>query len=105
MVAGPLPGQTPVVLDPALGWAIDVVPREDGHAQERSLPGPILETVAGNDVRVADRNFCTARFPFGIAGRKGSSRSVGTPRPRVGTGSRSGSVGRTRGRWTNGRFG
>lgn len=71
VVAGPLPGQALVVLDPALGLAIDVVPCEDGHAQERSLLGPILETVAGNDVWVADRNFCTTGFLFGIAGRKG----------------------------------
>ncbi len=71
VVAGPLPGQTLVVLDPALGLAIDVVPCEDGHAQERSLLDPILETVADRDVWVADRNFCTTGFLFGIAGRKG----------------------------------
>ena len=71
MVAGPLPGQTLVVLDPALGLAIDVVPCEDGHAQERSLLGPVLETVAENAVWVADRNFCTTPFLFGIAGRTG----------------------------------
>jgi len=71
VVAGPLPGQTLVVLDPALGLAIDVVPCEDGHAQERSLLGPVLETVAENDVWVADRNFCTTAFLLGIARRKG----------------------------------
>jgi hypothetical protein len=71
VAAGPLPGQTLVVLDPALGLAIDVVPCEDGHAQERSLLGPILETVADRDVWVADRNFCTTAFLFGVAGRKG----------------------------------
>jgi len=71
VVAGPLPGQTLVVLDPALGLAIDVVPCEDGHAQERSLLAPILETVAANDVWVADRNVCTTGFLFGIAGRNG----------------------------------
>jgi hypothetical protein len=71
VVAGPLPGQTLVVLDPALGLAIDVVPCEDGHAQERSLLDAILETVAGRDVWVADRNFCTTAFLFGVAERKG----------------------------------
>lgn len=71
VIAGPLPGQTLVVLDPALGLAIDVVCCEDGHAQERSLLDPILATVAENDVWVADRNFCTTGFLFGIAGRKG----------------------------------
>ncbi len=72
VIAGPLPGQTLVVLDPALGLAIDVVCCEDGHAQERSLLDPILATVAENDVWVADRNFCTTAFLFGIAQRKGS---------------------------------
>jgi hypothetical protein len=71
VVAGPLPGQALVVLDPALGLAIDAVPCEDGHAQERSLLGPVPETVAENDVWVADRNFCTTAVLFGIAGRNG----------------------------------
>ena len=61
-----------MVLDPALGLAIDVVPCADGHAQERSLLGPVLETVAPKDVWVADRNFCTTGFLFGIAGPGGS---------------------------------
>jgi len=72
VVAGPLPGQTLVVLDPALGLAIDVVCCEDGHAQERSRLDSILETVADRDVWVADRNFCTTGFLFGVAGRGGS---------------------------------
>lgn len=71
VIAGPLPGQTLVVLDPALGLAVDVVCCEDGHAQERSLLDPILETVADRDVWVADRNFCTTGFLFGIARRNG----------------------------------
>jgi hypothetical protein len=72
VVAGPLPGQTLVVLDPALGLAVDVVCCEDGHAQERSLLDSILETVADRDVWVADRNFCTTGFLFGVAKRNGS---------------------------------
>jgi hypothetical protein len=72
VAAGPLPGQTLVVLDPALGLAVDVVCCEDGHAQERSLLDPILDTVADRDVWVADRNFCTTAFLFGVAGRGGS---------------------------------
>src|SRR3954452_15947698 len=72
VVAGPLPGQALVVLDPALGLAIDVICCEDGHAQERSLLDPILETVDDRDVWVADRNFCTTGLLFGIAGRGGS---------------------------------
>jgi hypothetical protein len=71
VAAGPLPGQTLVVLDPTLGLAIDAIACEDGHAQERSLLDPVLETVAEKDVWVADRNFCTTGFLFGIAERKG----------------------------------
>jgi hypothetical protein len=71
VVAGPLPGQTLVVLDPALGLALDVVCCEDAHARERSLLDPILQTVAARDVWVADRNFCTTAFLFGIATRGG----------------------------------
>jgi hypothetical protein len=71
VVAGPLPGHSLVVLDPALGLALDVICCEDAHAQERSLLGPILDTVAPRDVWVADRNFCTTGLLFGIAQRKG----------------------------------
>ena len=68
---GPLPGQTLVVLDPELMLAIDVFPCEDGHAQERSLLPQVLETVEAKDLWIADRNFCTTGFLFGIAQQKG----------------------------------
>jgi hypothetical protein len=71
VAAGALPGQTLVVLDPQLGLAVDVVCGEDGHAQERSLLGPILAQVAAGDLWIADRNFCTTGFLFGVAGRGG----------------------------------
>jgi len=67
--AGPLPGQCLVILDPSLMQAIDVLPCEDGHAQERSLTEPLLSCVESNDVWVADRNFCTTKLLFGIAER------------------------------------
>ena len=70
-VAGPLPGHSLVVLDPALMLATDMIPCEDGHAQERSLTPQILKLVATNDVWVADRNFCTTPLLFGIAERDG----------------------------------
>jgi hypothetical protein len=60
-----------VVLDPALGLVIDAIPCEDGHARERSLLDQVLETVAEWDLWVADRNFCTTDFLFGIARRGG----------------------------------
>jgi len=72
VAAGPLPGQTLVVLDPALGLVIDVVCGEDGHAQERSLMEQILTRVEAGDLWVADRNFCTTGILFGIAAREGS---------------------------------
>lgn len=71
VAAGALPGQTLVVLDPQLGLAVDVVCCEDGHAQERSLLDPILTQVAAEDLWIADRNFCTTGFLFGVAGRGG----------------------------------
>src|SRR5947209_16215755 len=72
VAAGPLPGQTLVVLEPASGLVTDVVCGEDGHAQERSLMEPILAGVGAGDLWVADRNFCTTGILFGIARRGGS---------------------------------
>jgi hypothetical protein len=71
VAAGALPGQTLVVLDPQLRLAIDVVVCEDGHAQERSLLGPILAQVKVRDLWIADRNFCTTGFLFGVAQQGG----------------------------------
>jgi hypothetical protein len=69
--SGPLPGQALVVYDPQSMLVTDVVPCEDGHAQERALLGEILSLVQPKDVWVGDRNFCTTDFLFGIAARKG----------------------------------
>lgn len=68
--AGPLPGHALVVLDPALMLATDMIPCEDGHAQERSLSPEILELVAANDLWIADRNFCTSTLLSGITKRE-----------------------------------
>ena len=69
--SAPLPGQSLVVLDPSLMLAVDVFPCEDGHAQERSLFDQVLPTLEEDDVWIADRNFCTRKFLFGIAAQKG----------------------------------
>ena len=69
--AGALPGKSLVVFDPELGIAIDVIPCEDGHAQERSLLSEILNTIEPNDLWVADRNFCVRAFLFGIVRQDG----------------------------------
>lgn len=62
----PLPGHALVVLDPQAMLMIDVFPCEDAYAQERSLLMEVLATVAANDCWIADRNFCTTEFLFGI---------------------------------------
>jgi len=67
--AGPLPGHSLVVLDPALMLATHMIPCEDGHAQERSLFPEILALVDAHDVWIADRNFCTFGLLSGIAER------------------------------------
>lgn len=67
-----MPGHALVVLDPRLMLATDVILCEDGHAQERSLLDQVLPMVASRDLWIADRNFCTTDFLFGIARRGGS---------------------------------
>jgi hypothetical protein len=60
--AGALPGKSLVVYEPARGFVTHVFPCEDGHAQERSMCGDVLKTVAADDLWIADRNFCTRAF-------------------------------------------
>lgn len=68
--AAPLPGKALVVYDPQYRLVVDVFPCEDGHAQERSLLPELLETVEADDLYIADRNFCTISFLFGLAKRR-----------------------------------
>ena len=68
--AAPLPGKVLVVMDPELGLACDAFLTPDGHAQERSLLDEVLKTVREKDVWIADRNFCTLKFLFKIAGKQ-----------------------------------
>ena len=68
--AGALPGKAPVVLDPQAMLVCDVSPCEDGHARERSLLGSVLERMRAGEVWIADRNFCTTGFLFGIDRRE-----------------------------------
>jgi IS4 transposase len=68
--AGPLPGQSLVVLDPALMLVTDVFPWADAYTQERALVAQVLPTVQANDVWVEDRNFGTVDFLEGVAGRQ-----------------------------------
>jgi IS4 transposase len=67
--AAPLPGKVLVVLEPETGLATEVFLTPDGHAQERSLLDDVLQTVRERDIWMADRNFCTLKFLFEIAGK------------------------------------
>jgi hypothetical protein len=67
---GPLPGQALALLDAQRELIVDLVPCEDGHAQERSLLPELLERIRAGVVIVADRNFCTSGFFFGLAARQ-----------------------------------
>jgi IS4 transposase len=66
---GPLPGQSLALLDAQRELIVDLVTCEDGHAQERSLLPELLERIRPGIVIVADRNFCTSKFFFGLAAR------------------------------------
>jgi hypothetical protein len=48
----------------------DIFPCEDAHAQERTLLPQVLATVKPGEVWIADRNFCTTGFLFGIRALK-----------------------------------
>jgi hypothetical protein len=67
--AGPLPGQSLAVLDPALMLITDIILCEDAHTQERALLEQILSLMQKDDVWIADRNFCTADFLAALAQR------------------------------------
>ncbi len=68
--AAPLPGLALVVYNPQLDLMTNILPCEDGHAQERSLLPTLLELVRAGEVWIEDRNFCTTEFVFGIRQRQ-----------------------------------
>src|SRR5476651_372081 len=65
-----LPGKSLVIYEPGLGLVTDLVLEEDAYTQERALLTQILPRLQIKDLVVADRNFCTTRFVFGVAGQK-----------------------------------
>ena len=67
---GPLPGHSLALLDAQRELIVELVPCEDGHAQERSLLPELLGRIRAGAVLVADRNFCTSKFLFGLAARQ-----------------------------------
>lgn len=62
----PLPGRTLVVWDQTTRLVRDVFLTENGHAQERTMLPELLDTVEKSDLWIADRNFCTLGFLFGL---------------------------------------
>jgi Transposase DDE domain len=64
-----LPGKALVVYEPTGGLVSDVWPCEDGHAQERSMFGALVQTVESGDLWIADRNFCPREFLCAIDNR------------------------------------
>jgi len=70
--AAALPGHALVVYDPQWDVVTEVIPCEDAYAQERALLPEVLPLVAVRDCIVADRNFCTLGFLFGLGRRQAS---------------------------------
>jgi IS4 transposase len=66
----PLPGRALVVWDQESRLVENVILMEDGYASERSVLDDVLNTVAAKDLWIADRNFCTLGFLFGLWSRK-----------------------------------
>jgi hypothetical protein len=64
-----LPGKSLVVMDPERRLLVEVIPCEDGHAQERTLFDAVLSTVRAGELWIADRNFCTLGFLGGLRDR------------------------------------
>jgi IS4 transposase len=67
ITAAPLPGKTLVVYSPRHDAIVDCFPIVEGHAQESSALDEVLETVCARQLWVADRNFCTLKFLYGLA--------------------------------------
>jgi IS4 transposase len=65
-----LPGKSLVVYEPTLGLVTDLVLCEDAYTQERALLIQVVDRLLARDVVVADRNFCTTRFCFGVAKKR-----------------------------------
>jgi hypothetical protein len=61
-----LPGKSLVIYEPGLGLVTDLVLEEDAYTQERALLTQILPRLHADDLLIADRNFCTTRFVFGV---------------------------------------
>jgi IS4 transposase len=68
--AAALPGKVLAVYEQELDLVTSVFLTPDGHEQERALLEGVLPSVQAKDLWIADRNFCTLRFLFGIHQRQ-----------------------------------
>jgi hypothetical protein len=64
--AAPLPGKVLAVLDLQTQLITDLIPCEDGHAQERRLLPRVLRRVEAGECWIGDRNFATRGFLGGL---------------------------------------
>jgi len=67
----PLPGHTVAVLNPHVELIEDLIACEDGHANQKPLYVQLLDRVQPGQCWIADRDYCTRPFLFGIKQRKG----------------------------------
>lgn len=67
----PLPGHTVAVLNPHVELIEDLIACEDGHANQKPLYVQLLDRVQPGQCWIADRDYCTQPFLFGIKRRKG----------------------------------
>lgn len=63
-----LPGKALVVLDPELMLVLEMLPCEDGHAQERVLLPQAGRLVRAGELWIADRNMCTLGWLAAVVG-------------------------------------
>jgi hypothetical protein len=68
--SGPLPGQALAVLDGDRMLIVDLFCCEDGEAQERRIFPEVIPSAQHGDLWIADRNFCTTGFLFGLWRRR-----------------------------------
>lgn len=66
----PLPGHTLAVLNPHRELIEDVVVCEDGHANQKPLAVQLLEKVQAGQCWIADRDYSTMPFLFGVRCQK-----------------------------------
>jgi hypothetical protein len=65
--AAGLPGRVLAVYEQEVDLVTDVFLTPDGHANERTLLDDVLTCVRAGDLWIADSNFCTLKFLFGLA--------------------------------------